>query len=90
MCKKDEVKILESIIGEEVRLEAQMTNSRQVNCNENFIYVFLFWELHGLSPLFLYIPRSGPHIWRSKTGRPILEIYKSLTDRVYDLGERTL
>jgi len=38
--------------------------------NENPIYVFLFWELRGLSPNFhiqvsvsdLYIPRIGPHI----------------------------
>jgi hypothetical protein len=36
-----------------------------MHCNENPIYVFLFWELHGLSPNFhihvsvsdLYIPR---------------------------------
>jgi hypothetical protein len=36
----------------------------------NPIYVFLFWELHGLSPNFhihvsvsdLYIPRICPHI----------------------------
>jgi hypothetical protein len=41
-----------------------------VLCNENPIYVFLFWELLGLSPNFhihvyvsdLYIPRMGPHI----------------------------
>jgi hypothetical protein len=40
-------------------------------CNENHIYVFLFWELRGLSPNFhihvsvsdLYIPRIGPHNW---------------------------
>ncbi len=39
--------------------------------NENPIYVFLFWELRGLSPNFhihvsvshLYIPRIGPHIF---------------------------
>jgi hypothetical protein len=42
-----------------------------MHCNENPIYVFLFWELHGLSPSFhipvslsdLYIPRIGPHIF---------------------------
>jgi hypothetical protein len=41
-----------------------------VHCNENPIYVFLFWELRGLSPKFhihvsvseLYIPRIGQHI----------------------------
>jgi hypothetical protein len=43
----------------------------QLHCNENPIYVFLFWELHGLSPNFhshvsvsdLYISRIGPHIF---------------------------
>ncbi len=42
-----------------------------LHCNENPIYVFLFWELRGLSPSFyihvsendLYIPRLGPHIF---------------------------
>jgi hypothetical protein len=41
------------------------------HCNENPIYVFLFWELRVLSPNFhihvsvsdLYIPRIGPHIF---------------------------
>ncbi len=66
--------------GENVRLQ----------CKENPIYVFLFWELRGLSPIFhihvsvsdLYscIPRIGSHIFCSRIGRPILEIYKSLTD----------
>ncbi len=40
-------------------------------CNLNPIYVFLFWELRGLSPNFhihvsatgLNIRRIGPHIW---------------------------
>ncbi len=40
-----------------------------VHCKENPIYVFLFWELRGLSHNFhihvsvsdLYIPRIGPH-----------------------------
>jgi hypothetical protein len=57
-------------------------------CNENPIYVFLFWELRGLSPNFhihvsvsnLHIPRIGPHIWLLQIDRPILEIFKSLTD----------
>ncbi len=42
-----------------------------MHCNENPTYVFLFWELRGLSPNFhihvsvsnLHIPRIGPHIW---------------------------
>ncbi len=43
---------------------------QRMHCNENHIYVFLFWELRGLSPNIhiyvsasdLYIPRIGPHI----------------------------
>jgi hypothetical protein len=39
----------------------------KVHCNENSIYVFIFWELRGLSPNFhihvyvsdLYTPRIG-------------------------------
>jgi hypothetical protein len=42
-----------------------------VHCKENAIYVFLFWELRGLSPNFhihvflsdLCIPRIGPPIF---------------------------
>jgi hypothetical protein len=55
--------------------------SKLIHCKENSIYVFLFWELRGLSPNFhihvsvsdLYIPIIGPHISCSRTGRPILE-----------------
>jgi hypothetical protein len=44
--------------------------SARPHCKEILIYVFLFWELRGLSPNFhihvtvsdLYIPRIGPHI----------------------------
>jgi hypothetical protein len=44
---------------------------KQPYCNKNPIYVFLFWELRGLSPNYhihvsvndLYIPRMGPHIF---------------------------
>jgi hypothetical protein len=69
---------------------------------ENPMYVFLFWELHGLSPNFhihhihvsvinLYIPRMVHIIPCNRIGRPILEIYKSFTDiRVKELGDRTL
>jgi hypothetical protein len=48
-----------------------LTNKKIKNCSkENPIYVFLFWELCGLSHNFhihesvsdLYIPRIGPHI----------------------------
>ncbi len=53
------------------------------HCNENPIYVFLFWELRGLSPNFhihvsvsaLYIPRIGPHISCSRIGRWIVGMY---------------
>ncbi len=31
---------------------ASLAVSRQVHCNKNPIYVFLFWELRGLSPNF--------------------------------------
>jgi hypothetical protein len=42
-----------------------------LHCNENPIYVFLFWKLRGISPNFhmhvsmsdLYVPRIGPHIF---------------------------
>ncbi len=45
-------------------------SSMFTHCKENPIYVFLFWNLRGLSPNFhihvfvsdLYIPRIGPHI----------------------------
>ncbi len=51
-----------------------------LHCNENTIYVFLFWELRGLIPIFhidvsvsdLYIPRICPHISCSRTGRSIV------------------
>jgi hypothetical protein len=50
------------------------------HCNENPIYVFLFWELRGLSPSFhihvsvsdLSIPRIRPHISCSRMGRYIV------------------
>ncbi len=45
-----------------------------LHCNENSIYVFLYWELRGLSLNFqihvslsdLYIPRIGPYIFSSR------------------------
>ncbi len=67
-------------------------------CNENLIYVFLFWELCSLSPNFhihvsvcdLYIPRIGPHISCSRIGRSIVGIHKSLTDTwMWKLGLRS-
>jgi hypothetical protein len=58
------------------------------HCNENPIYVSLFWELRGLSPNFnihlsvsdLYSPRIGLNISSNRIGRPNVGIYKSLTD----------
>ncbi len=50
--------------------------------NESPIYVFLFWELRGLSfhirfPMSdLYIPRIGQHISCSRIGRSIVGIQK--------------
>ncbi len=67
------------------------------HCNGNFVYIFLFWELRGLSPNFyihvsvsdLYIPRIGPHISSSRKGRLIVGIYNSLTDTwMWKLGVR--
>ncbi len=69
--------------------EIVLARARSVqHCNENPIYVFLFWELRGLSPNLhihvsmsdLYIPRIGLHISCSRIGRLIVGIYKSLTD----------
>ncbi len=59
-----------------------------VHCNENPLYVFLFWEQRGPSPNFnihvsvsdSYSPRIVLHISSSRIGRPIVGIYKSLTD----------
>jgi hypothetical protein len=63
--------------------------ARQLHCNENPIYVFLFWEFCGLSPNFnirvsvsdFYIPPGLAHIFpASRIGRSIVGIYKLLTD----------
>ncbi len=60
----------------------------QPHCNENPSYVLLFWELAASVPIstfmclwsILDISRISPHIWLQQNRRPILEIYKSLTD----------
>jgi len=44
------------------------------HCNGNSVYIFLFWELRGLSP------NVHIHISSSRKGRPIVEIYNSFTD----------
>ncbi len=68
-----------------------------LHCNGNSVYIFLSWELRGLSPNFhihvsvsdLYIPRIGPHISTSRNGRPIMGIYNSPTDTwMWKLGLR--
>ncbi len=54
----------------------QMANSAP-HCKGNSIYIFLFWELRGLSPNFhirvsvsyLYIPRISPHISLQQNGQ---------------------
>jgi hypothetical protein len=54
-----------------------------LHCKGNSVYVFLFWDVRGLSPNFyihvsvsdLYIPRIGPHISSSRNGSSIVGIY---------------
>jgi hypothetical protein len=61
---------------------------------ENPIYVFIFWELRGLSPTFhVHVSVSDlfpglVHIFScSRIGRSIVGIYKSLTDKwMWKLG----
>ncbi len=56
--------------------------ARASHCNGNSVYIFLFWELRGLSPNLhihvsvsdLYIPRIGPHISSSRKGRPCTKL----------------
>ena len=43
----------------------------KMHCNENPIYVFLFWELRGLSPNFhIHVPLSDLYI--PMIGLPLL------------------
>ncbi len=74
-----------------------MVGPAVLHCNGISVYIFLFWELRGLSPNFhihvfvsdLYIPRISPHISFSRKGRPIVGIYNSLTDTwMWKLGLR--
>jgi len=57
-----------------------------MHCNENPIYLFLLWEVLGLSPNFhthvsAYIFPGSVHIFGcSEMYRQILKIYKSLID----------
>jgi hypothetical protein len=60
----------------------------EMHCNENPIYVFPEKELRGLSPHFYIHVSVSDYIFQgmvylfsySRTGRPIMGIYKSLTD----------
>jgi hypothetical protein len=57
--------------------------TKDSHCNKNPFYVFPEKEMGGLCPKlhihvslsYLYIPRIGPHIFRSRIGKPILNIY---------------
>ncbi len=68
-----------------------------MHCKGNSVYIFLFWELRGLSPNFyihvsvsdLNIRMIGPHISSSRNGSSIVGIYNSLTDTwMWKLGLR--
>jgi hypothetical protein len=56
------------------------------HCNENLIYVFSEKELFGISFNFyihVYVSELGSHIFlqqNRQSGRPIVGIYKPLTD----------
>ncbi len=71
----------------ECRIRQRVVKS-DPHCNGNSVYIFLFWKKRGLSPNFhihvslsdWYIPRISLHISSSRTGRPIVGIYNSLTD----------
>jgi hypothetical protein len=64
------------------------------HCNGNSVYIFLFWELRGLSPNFhihvsvsdLYIPRISPHISSSRKGRPIVGIVYIIRSQTHEWG----
>ncbi len=64
------------------------------HCNENHIYVFLFWELRALNPNFhihvsvsdLYISRIGPHISCGRIGKSIVGIYSINRSQMHECG----
>jgi hypothetical protein len=56
-----------------------------MHCKENPIYVFLFWELRGLSPNFhIQVSVSDLYISCSRIGRSIVEIYNR--SQTYECG----
>jgi hypothetical protein len=71
-----------------VEEKGKRMQNHEVHCTKNPIYVFPETKLRGLVPnsyinvsvSVLYIPRIGLPIWLQKIGRPILGIYKLLTD----------
>jgi hypothetical protein len=76
------------LVHEDVRANhsSALCDDYSSHCKENPIYVFLFWELSGLTKFQilvsvsdLFIPRIGPHIWLQKN-RQTGPVYKSLTD----------
>ncbi len=75
-------------------VKCSSATSLVLHCNENPIYVFLFWKLRGLSPNFhihvsvidLYISRIGPHISSRRISRSIVGTYKLLTDTIPIVG----
>ncbi len=80
-----------------VFLEPFCIRNMLLHCNENPIFVFLFWEKRGLSHNFnihvsvsnLYSPRIGLHISSSRIGRPMVGINESLIDAwIWKLGLR--
>ncbi len=88
----------ESVVNASGTVSAKLhRDSEHLHCNENPICVFLFRELLGLSPNFhihvslsdFFSPRIGLYISSSRIGRPIVGIYKSLTDAwMWKLGLR--
>jgi hypothetical protein len=81
----EEPREVAAVEDETTFLHRDTTTKRQLHCNENHIYVFLFWELRGVSPNFhihvsvsdLYIFPEMVHIFScSRIGRSIMGIYK--------------
>jgi hypothetical protein len=73
-----------------------------LHCNENPIYVFLFWKLRSLILNFhihvsvsdLYIPRISPHIWlqqyRQTADPGVIYVNLSQICMSVEIGSRTL
>jgi hypothetical protein len=73
----------EQKIAEGPEMEIHDPYEGRKHCTENPIYVFPKKELCGLSPnffRFIYSQDWSTYLAAAKIDRPILEIYKSLTD----------